>query len=92
MKGAADGMSGIADSGLEAAGEPGADDRFGFIFERWARYWLPPGEETGDRRADVGHRKNDFKEDTDQHRRHRAVPRDETGSAENGRIQGSGTN
>jgi hypothetical protein len=37
----------------EAVLEPAADDRFGFIFERWARYWLPPGEETGDRRADV---------------------------------------
>jgi hypothetical protein len=46
-------MAAIADGGPEAAGEPGADDRFSFIFERWARYWLPPGEETGDRRADV---------------------------------------
>jgi hypothetical protein len=50
MRGAADGMSGIVDGGPEAAG---ADDRFRFIFDRWARYWLPPSEETGDRRADV---------------------------------------
>ena len=28
-------------------------DRLDFVFERWARYWLPPEEETGDRRADV---------------------------------------
>ena len=50
-------MVAVADGGAEASGEPASepapDDRFGFIFERWARYWLPPGEETGDRRADV---------------------------------------
>jgi hypothetical protein len=28
-------------------------DRLDFFFDRWARFWLPPEEETGDRRADV---------------------------------------
>jgi hypothetical protein len=46
-------MTAIVDGEPEAAGRPGADDRFDFIFERWARYWLPPDEETGNRRADV---------------------------------------
>jgi len=38
---------------VDATVDRDTNDRFGFIFERWARYWLPPGEETGDRRVDV---------------------------------------